>query len=336
MSGLGFAHPWWLALLPLALLPLIAPPSTLRYSWLALVPSDPLSGALGALLRLTAAAAIGALVIGLAGLQRPQSSIERIGRGAEIVLLLDRSRSMDQTFVTDPARHVMDSRGETKGQAARRLLARFAAGRSEDLFGMLIFSSFPIPVLPLTQKAELVQAAIAAGEIGRGLAETDIGRALLAAAAMFDGRDYAGSRIILLVSDGGAQLDMDTRKRIENAMKRNRIGLYWIYIRSFRSPPLAADAPALAAGEAAADDTAPEQFLHRYFRSMGTPYRAYQADNPEALERAMADVHRLEHLPIRYREAVPREDLSGRCYAAALAACALLLGASLIELRRWH
>jgi len=34
----------------------------------------------------------------------------------------------------------------------------------------------------------------------------------------------------------------------------------------------------------------PEVFLHRFFGSMGTPYRAYEAEDPESLQKAIADV----------------------------------------------
>jgi hypothetical protein len=42
--------------------------------------------------------ALAALVFALAGPYRPETTVERVGQGAEIVLVLDRSRSMDQGF----------------------------------------------------------------------------------------------------------------------------------------------------------------------------------------------------------------------------------------------
>jgi mxaC protein len=65
--------------------------------------------------------------------------------------------------------------GESKGTVARRLLGEFAARRHDDLFAMVAFSNHPIVILPFTQKQTLVQAAIEAGDIGKGLAETDVG-----------------------------------------------------------------------------------------------------------------------------------------------------------------
>ncbi len=333
MTTVTFDQPWLLLLLPLAVLPLVrAPSEQVSYSWLDLVPRDRLSDALGWLWRLLGVAAITAALVGLAGPNRPQGQVERIGQGAEVLLLLDRSSSMDQPFGVDlTAPAFAGAPREAKGTVARRVLSEFTAGRREDLFGMIAFSTFPIPVLRFTQRQEMIQAAIAAASQGRGLADTDIGRALLAAAAQFDDRPYSGSRVILLVSDGGAQLDPEARARIVAAFKRQRATLYWIYIRSFRSPGLAGDGAALAAD----DETVPERSLHAFFRSMGTPYRAYEAENPDALQRAIADVSRLESLPIRYTETLPREDLAQHFYGVALVATMGLLALAMIRLQRW-
>lgn len=324
------SHLWVLLLLPLVLLPLVGAASPpLVYSWLQPLPVDRVSDWLGWLLRLIACAALAAIIFGLAGLYRAEAVVERVGRGAQIVLLLDRSRSMDQPL---NLLQILDTGRKSKGKEARQLLAEFATHRREDLFGMVEFSTYPIRVLDFTQKQEVIQAAIAAADVGHGLADTDIGRGLEAALDFFANRPYTGSRLILLVSDGGAQLDTDTRERITRLMKRYRVSLYWIYLRSFRSPGLLAeqDAPQENA------ETVPEHSLHQFFSSMGTPYHAYEAENPQALERAIEDVNRLENLPHIYTDILPRRDLSGFCYWAALAMVLLLILAGLLEIKEWR
>jgi mxaC protein len=292
--------------------------------------------------------AMAALVLALAGPHRPEDTVERVGRGAEIVLVLDRSRSMDERFAGGrPAANAPKGTGpealdyymklrdsgtrDSKGTVARRLLAEFAAKRPEDRFGMIVFSTLPMRVLDFTHKGEVIQAAITAGDVGRGLADTDIGAALLAGLGFFEDRAYTGSRIILLVSDGGDHLDVDTRERIAHLARKQRVALYWIYIRANTSPGLmlGADEPPANA------DTVPEYFLHRYFQSLGTPYRAYEAENPEALQKAIDEVNALENLPITYLDTVPRRDLSPWCFGAALAGVLLLLGASFWEIKTW-
>lgn len=348
--GLAFDQPAWLWLLPLALWPLLANSGpAVANAWVALLPRDRFSDLLQAALRGAALLAIAALVTGLAGPYRPEDTVERVGTGAEIVVVLDRSRSMDERFAGGrPAANAPKGTGpealdyymrlrdsgtrDSKGKVARQMLADFAAQRSEDRFGLIVFSTLPMRVLDFTQKAEVIQAAITAGDIGRGLADTDIGVALLSAMRYFEDRAYTGSRIILLVSDGGDHLDVDTRERFAHLARKQRVALYWIYIRANTSPGLM-----LSADEPPANvDTVPEYFLHRYFQSLGTPYRAFEAENPEALKKAIAEVNRLENLPITYLDTVPRRDLSPWCFAAALACVLLLLTASHWEIRAWR
>ena len=340
-----FSWPWALLALPLCLLlGWRRSQVSLAHSSLALLPGDRWSAWFDGSLRALAVVAAFATVLGMAGLHRPAYDVERVGQGAEIAMLVDRSLSMDQPFITADAmkmprggdvdtfiRNIHKER-PSKQQTARRMLAEFAAQRRNDRFAMTVFSTLPIPVLGFTGKPAAVQAAIRAGEIGRGLAETDIGLGLLASIELFRDRPYSGSRIVMLVSDGGDKLDVETRAQITQQMRDLRITLYWLYIRSLRSPGLA-DAPA---GDDKRADTAPEYFLHQFFKSMGTPYRVYEAESPEALKRAMADVGRLESTPITYVDTIPRRDLSPWCYGTALALVLLLLAAKALELRSWR
>lgn len=347
---MSFLHPWLLLLLPLALVPLFAQPGgALRYSWLALMPRDVPSEALRWALRAAVSIALAAVVVGIAGPYRPEYQVERSGKGAEIVLVLDRSRSMDQGFAGSRAKGAKAPTGtgpealeyysrmnkslsvDSKNKVARQMLAEFTSKRPDDRFGLIVFSTLPIRVLEFTQKNEVIQAAIGAGNIGRGLSETDIGLALQSALTYFEDRPYTGSRIIMLVSDGGDHIEPDARDAITRLARQLRVSVYWIYIRSANSPGLMADSTA-PPSEA---DTVPEYFLHRFFQTMGVPYKAYEADNPEALQAAIDDVNHLENLPITYFDTIPRRELAGLFFGAALACVALLLTANLLEIRQW-
>src|SRR5690606_20263640 len=84
-------YPWVLLLLPLCLLPLLSRPgATIRYSSFLLLPEDRWSPFLEWALRTASAAMFAALLLGLSGPFRPATQTERIGEGAQIVLLLDR------------------------------------------------------------------------------------------------------------------------------------------------------------------------------------------------------------------------------------------------------
>lgn len=344
-AELPFDQPWMLFALPLALLPLWQRArNALAFSWGALLPADRASDLLGGALRMIVSLAIVALVVALAGPYRPAYEVEKMGQGAEIVMLVDRSRSMDQAFLvsadrnTQPtllsyntSREATDKSRPSKQQVARRMLGEFAAQRTSDRFAMVAFSTLPIQVLTFTPKQEAVQSAIVAGQVGRGLSETDIGSAMLSTLDMFRDRPYTGSRIVMLVSDGGDVIEPEKREALTRLIREYRVTVYWIYIRSPRSPGLQAKDAALANGE-----TAPEYFLHTFFGGIGTPYRAYEAEDPEALKQAMADVSRLENLPISYTDSVPRRDLASWAYAAALLLVLLLLISQWMELRSWR
>ena len=332
--SLAVLYPLLLALLALCVIPLLRRPQrVIVYSWLDLLPADCLSRWLDAGLRIIGAGAIAALILGMAGLHRPEYQVERIGRGAHMVLLVDRSRSMDQPFGKGYSRNAVGvSAGapRSKGRVARALLSEFVALRRNDLFGLVAFSTFPIPILELTGNHDIVQAAIKAGNIGRGLSETNIGAGLERALEYFENVPYTGSRIVVLVSDGAAELSQSTRLRIINMMNRLRVSLYWVYIRSAHGPRIFEAPPP---GKPA--EVSPEHRLHAFFTDMGAPYKAYTADSPKALEQAIHDVAQLQNLPLRYMALIPRRDLSRTCYLVALALLAMLVSAKLLERKRW-
>lgn len=319
----AFDHPWVLLALPLALLPFLpVAGETMPVAAIDPLPRDPLAGALAWLLRALAALALAALAVALAGPYAPERPEPRTVSGGEIVIALDRSRSMDQSFVTagPPNAGGWTAQRESKGEVARRLLAEFARGREHDRFALVVFSSRPMRVLDFTDKTETVQAAIAASNIGRGLSDTDIGAALLASLEHFADRPYAGLRVVLLVSDGGAQLDPETQRELTRAFRRERAQLCWIYLRSRGSAGLRPDG-----AETADAGTIQEVALDRFFRSMGTPYAVYEAENPAAVGRAIGDIARLASQPMEIQATVPRREARAPWIVAAALCSTVLL-----------
>jgi len=332
---LGIAYPLGLLLLPLALLPfLLHGQTSIAYSSLSLLPVDRLSDVINALLRLIAAACIVAIIMGMSGLHQKEESVDRIGQGAQTVMLLDSSGSMDRLFASGnekSARAAVWGTYTSKGQIARRLLAQYASQRKQDMFAMFVFSGNPIAVLPLTEKQAVIQAAIAAGSIERGLATTNLGGGLIQSLEFFEGKPFTGSRIVMLVSDGAATLTIPVQDRIKQLMKKHQVTLYWIYLRAKYSPGLYTEMDSETA-----EDIAPEQLVHKFFSEMGLPYRAYSAENPEALQEAIAEVNRLQNLPIRYTDILPKRDLSGWCYGIALSLMVLTFAARFSEIQVWR
>jgi len=330
---LAFEYGAVLWLLPLALLPWL--PSRHRaqalYASLTVLASDRRSDWISRGLRLCASLAIASLLLTLAAPRLPETSVQTVVRGAEIVVLLDRSLSMDQAFGR-PSNAVVDLGGPSKAQVAQRLIGEFARQRADDLFGLVLFSTLPLPVLPFTQRQDVIQAAIGATGTSRALGDTDVGLGLLSAASYFEDRDYSGSRAVVLVSDGGAQLDPPTREQIVNAYARNHISLYWLYIRSRFGPGLSVADPT----ESAADEAIPERALHRFFRTLKSPYRAYQAEDAEALQRAIDDVGRLERAPLQLSALRPGTDLRTAPLVLAASAALVLALANAWTIRPWE
>ncbi|MBP2148078.1 vWA domain-containing protein [Xanthobacter flavus] len=325
MFSLDVDHPALLFLLALALLPLAALP--LRGSVLpavALVPADGLSIAVSLGIRLAGALAIAALVLGLAGLNLKAREIERIGSGANLMLLIDRSASMDNTF----ADRAPGAGEESKSAAAKRLLTEFLVRRPRDRIGIAAFSTSPIPVMPLTDHHEAVAAAVAA--IDRpGLALTDVGRGLALALDSFDATaGLGGARAVLLVSDGAAVIDPRVQAALRDSLKRAPVRLYWLFLRTVGSPGIF-DKPRVPGEDT--PQAMPERHLNLFLASLGVPYRAFEAGSPEAVANAIAEIDRQESQPIAYLERIPRRDFARLCYAIAAAASALLLAARLAE-----
>jgi mxaC protein len=322
----GFASPWWLLLGAGALLPWLRPgqPAT-NYSSAAVIPEDRLSAAIDRGLRALASLALLALAAGIAGPYALEQWEERLGAGAHIVLLVDRSSSMNENF---SGRYLGGAAGESKNAVARRLLADFVRRRGDDLFAMVAFSAAPRYVMPLTQDREAVLAAIdSIGDRGHGI--TNIAPGLAMALDFFNGKPATGARIILLVSDGATRIEEESQDLIRQWFQDNQARLNWIYLRSKNSAPLG-QPPA-----GSSENASPEYLLHQYFQSLGVPYTAYEAENPRAAEDAIADVERLANQPLRYLEKVPRQDLAGWFYGCALILLMPLLAAKSLEVRAW-
>lgn len=327
--NLGVSYPWVLLLLPLAALPWLQMPLDKRdHPSVADIPADSLSRVLQISLAMAGSVVILATLLGIADLHRIEHSIPRVGTGAHLVLLLDRSKSMDNTFAGRRA----DGDEESKADAARRLLSEFIQKREHDLFGVAAFSTTPLYVLPLTDRREATQAAVDTLATP-GLAYTNVGDGLKLALSYYRDLPMTGSRAIVLVSDGAATIDFRTQEKLRQYFPELGVRLYWVFLRT------SGDRGPFDEPENEHEDTPeamPERHLHKFFQTLDVPYSAYEAENPEALEQAILQIARLENEPLVIQEKVPRVNLAYLCYALALGALLLLLSAKLLEVRTWQ
>jgi len=325
---MAFSQPWLLWLLPLALLPLVFQRAHSKsYSWLDMLPPDPLSDLIGLILKILAVLTLLFIVLGLGAPHTKQQEIERIGVGAQIALVLDRSASMDDAFSGSTTNAV----GETKSAAAARLITQFVQSRKNDMLGMITFSNSAMYVLPLTENKEAMVAAVRA-TAGNALFQTNIGSGLTSGAGLFDNIPDSGSRAVILLSDGAGRISAVTQQKIRDWFNRMHISLYWIVLRQpggisiFDTKYLPDPDKALPA----------EIELYEFFKTMKTEFHAYEAEDPKSLQLAIDDINRKEKKPIKYLEKIPGKDLSSACFVLAAIMIALLLGIKYLEVKTWH
>lgn len=321
---IAFGLPQALIALPLALLPLAA--RWLRASdvpRLDLRPVDGASMAIDRILTATGIIAMAALILGISDPYLKGGSVTYRGEGTNLVLLIDRSTSMDVTF----AGRAPDGADESKSVAARRILQDFVAHRPDDRIGIAVFSTAPIQVLPMTTNRAAIVAAIDA-QAERGLSQTDVGRGLALAIEMMRDASALGSRAVVMVSDGAAVIAPKVQEQLREIALEQQVNLYWLYLRAAGEKSIF-DKP--APGEIDTAQSRPERHLHLFLQRLGITYHAFEAESPEAVQQALDEIGKMEAKPILAERSLPRRDLDWLCYLIAALAAAMLTAARWFE-----
>ena len=288
-----------------------------------MLPEDFISSFVSFLLKILSSLIIGLLIVLLAGPYSDQKVVERIGEGAQIGLVLDRSASMDDPFAGGG-----DKAGETKSGAASRLIIDFFESRSNDMVGVVTFSNSAMFVLPLTQNKDAIKAAVNATS-GNALFQTNIGAGLTSSAALFKEVADSGSRAIILLSDGAGRIDANTQQKIKDWFDRFQIGLYWIVLRE--PGGLSIFDEDFVPNQA--HQVPPQLELYDFFKTFRSPFKAYEAEDPKSLETAINDINLKEKKPIIYTERIPGQDYSVPLIILTLILSGLLLLLKLLEVR---
>ncbi len=322
-----FSFPWILWFIPLAFIPLLFKEASLQYySWNEMIPKDRLSTIIAMVLKFIATLILLTIILGLSGPHSLQREIEKTGIGAQIALVLDRSASMDDPFAGNDQSKV----GEMKSAAAARLITDFVNSRKNDMIGMASFSNSGMYVLPLTDNKNAIISAVRA-TAGNALFQTNIGSGLTTGTELFNKVPDSGSRAMILLSDGAGRIDAATQEKIKDWLGRFKISLYWIVLRQpggisiFNTSFKARD-----------DEPLPPQIeLNEFFKTLHSPFQAYEAEDPKTLQKAIEDINQKEKKPIKYLEKIPGQDYSTHCFVAATLMMIALLTLKLIEVRSW-
>ncbi len=328
-----FSFPLVLWLIPLAFFPLfLTEGSTHFYSWNALVPKDNLSKIITIFLKCVATLILLAIIIGLSGPHSIQRKIEKTGIGAQIGLVLDRSASMDDSFASNDQTKTSNNQtkiGEMKSAAAARLISDFVRSRKNDMIGIVTFSNSAMYVLPLTDNKNAIISAVRA-TAGNALFQTNIGSGLTSGTELFKKVPDSGSRAIILLSDGGGRIDAATQEKIKDWFDRFKISLYWIVLRQPGGISIF-NSFKLQDGEA----LPPQIELNEFFRTLNSPFKAYEAEDPKTLQKAIEDINQKEKKSIKYFEKIPGQDFSTHCFVTATILMLALLILKLIMVRSW-
>ncbi len=83
-------------------------------------------------------------------------------------------------------------------------------------------------------------------------------------------------------------------------------------------------------------DVRPVRYLPLFFQSLKVPDKAYQAENPEGLQQAIADIDLIKRLPLKHTKLLPRKNIDKLRYAIALTCVGILIFGKWIEVRADH
>lgn len=325
LFGLQWASPLALYLLPLFILPWFTRTQDKTIVWSKFVPVDPLSNMIGFAFKALASLVLASLIFSLAGPYLPEKKVDRVGEGAEVVVLVDRSRSMDDAFAIK-GQLLMASVGkaDSKRRVARKYLQEFIDKRPDDRFGFVLFSNKALDLLPLTYNKETVRATVDASALGKGLSETNIAKALIKAAEMYEGQTYRGSRIVVLVSDGGQEFSEEAQQKIAEFYKQQNLTLYWLYMRSVTGMTLDAKP-----GDNKRWTTTPERKLHTFFKSIGIPYLSFEIGSMKSFSEAIDTIDKQQYQTLIVEEILPKEEKAQVFLMMAMVAIFLLMLAQL-------
>ena len=324
---MSWLHPWALALLPLALVPFwLKSRQGQMYSWLDMVPQDRVSDIANFVVKLATALLLASIVLAIAGPQGPEQQVQRIGKGAQTVLVIDRSVSMDHPFAGDTT---SGRAAEIKSAAARRLITKFIDSRPDDMMGVVAFTNSALYGIKITANRDAIHSAINAAT-SAGINQTNIGAGITKGVTLFDQIPSSGSRAIILLSDGAGKLSPRVKQKIRQQLNSKGINLYWIVLRE-------PDDISIFTDRVYDEENAPTAIaLDRFFASLKTKYKAYEADNPAALQSAIQDIDSREKNAIQYTVTIAGHDYARDFMVLALVLSLLLLIVKNLRVHSWE
>jgi len=319
-------QPWALLLLPLASAPfLFKSHQGQMYSWLEIMPVDRISDIANMIVKVIAAIILASIVLALASPQGDNKKVQKVGKGAQTVLVIDRSVSMDHPFAGDST---SGRAAEIKSAAARRLITNFIDSRPDDMMGVVGFTNSALYGMKITTNRDAIHSAINAAT-GSALNQTNIGAGITEAVTLFDNIQSSGSRAVILLSDGAGKLSPRVKRKIAEQLTSKKLNLYWIVLRE-------PDDISIFTKEVYAEDQVPDSIvLDQYFKSLKIKYKAFEADNPTTLQSALQYIDSKEKNIIQYSVSIPGHDYSRDFIILALVLSIFILIIKNLRVHSW-
>lgn len=338
MNAIHFFKPELLWLLPLTLLPLVSyGVKQFNYPGLEDWPKDLLSDWLRWGVRALAVLTLISLIIAAAAPFTEGGTVIRVGEGAEIVVVLDRSGSMSENLQAND--QSVNAKPISKIEASRKVLLRFMEQRPADTFGVVAFNAAPISVAPLSADRELARAALKSAE-SNSSGFTALNRALAMGLDYFNGRPFTATRLVMLVSDGDAVIEPEDRVILKNLFRQYRAKLIWVYVhagveKNILSSVIAGDNEYIPQAELDQVEINQNVAMNRLFEELDIPYQAFEVNSEAGLQQAVAEIERSTNKPTRYEYRLPRQDYAIYFYLLAMLLLGALFWLKQIEIKAW-
>ncbi len=284
-----FAQPEWLWLL--ALLPAVLAVEWWRtrhrsvgMTFSSVLPAKEAPPSMWARIRrLPTALRMGALVLGILALARPQDQNvvqERYAEGVDIMLVLDTSTSMRaQDF------------SPNRFEAARDVAAEFIRGRASDRVGLVVFAAKAYTQTPLTLDYEFLLRMLDEVEVGVIEDGTAIGTAIAMATNRLR-ESTATSKVLILLTDGQnnrGEIDPVTASEVAETMD---VRIYSIGVGAHGEAPFLFDDPFGGQRRRMVPVEIDEEMLTTVAQNTGGRY--FRATNKQALRNIYEEIGELE------------------------------------------
>jgi Ca-activated chloride channel homolog len=319
-GDLFLADPWFLALIPVALL-LLAWGRSSRGRVTARVPSHPAAAMprtwrqkLGGVPLTLQALALALVAVALARPVRGNAVRTTTSQGIDIALVIDRSGSMKYDDL---------EKGKTRLDVAKEVVGAFAERRMSDRVGaadscsLIVFAQFPVLLCPFTLDFGAFREFLGEVQYVRNEVEdgTAIGRGLAKAVKALEDSD-ARSKVVVLLTDGENNVHDIAPLEAADLAKEKGIRVYTVLAGryAFQEDVFGR----VYATERELDSTELEQI------AQATGGRFFRARDREALEKVYSEIEGLERTERREERFTETFDLY---FPILLAALASYLGA---------